>query len=255
MLAKSSNNHPSTSRRHLKTILGYVLWVMVCFIGVQLFVALLFVATQAAGVTYDAFSDNTVLLVLRLIMLGLMVGAVIWLPQLLPNGKPTGRAVLGTDRPVQWRDIGVGVAGVVVAFIGSMVVLQLAQWLMTWIDVGETQNLGLSMMNSGSELLLAFIVLVVASPLVEELIFRGYLYGWLRKRGIGAWLTALIVSALFALVHLQWNVALDVFVLSLVMCYAREKTGAVWASVIIHALKNLIAFYFVFVNPTLTGIF
>ncbi len=219
----------------------------VCFVGVQLLVALLFVLTQAAGVPYGNFGENAVLLVLRLVTLVLLAAAVVYLPQLLRRPRVTTRTILGLNRPVQWRDIGVGVLGVVVAFVGSMIVLMLTQVFLKWINVAETQDLGLATMRSSLELGLTFVTLVVVGPFIEELVFRGYLYGWLRKCGIGFWPTTLVVSALFGLVHLQWNVALDVFVLSIVMCYAREKTGSIWASVIIHALKNAIAFYFVFV--------
>ncbi|MEJ0073120.1 MAG: CPBP family glutamic-type intramembrane protease [Candidatus Saccharibacteria bacterium] len=36
--------------------------------------------------------------------------------------------------------------------------------------------------------------------------------------------------------------AIDTFTLSVVLCYIREKTGTLWSGVLIHALKNGIAF-------------
>jgi membrane protease YdiL (CAAX protease family) len=59
------------------------------------------------------------------------------------------------------------------------------------------------------------------------------------------------VSALFGLAHMQWNVAIDVFVLSMVACYLRELTGSIWAGIILHCLKNLIAFIALFFVSTM----
>jgi membrane protease YdiL (CAAX protease family) len=48
---------------------------------------------------------------------------------------------------------------------------------------------------------------------------------------------------------LQWAVALDTMVLSLMLCTLREYTGAIWAGVLVHAIKNGLAFYLLFINP------
>jgi membrane protease YdiL (CAAX protease family) len=98
--------------------------------------------------------------------------------------------------------------------------------------------------------------MVLLAPLAEELLFRGYLYGKLRKTA-PVWLSVLVASVAFGLAHLwvgsgplQWAVAIDTFVLSLMLCALREYTGAVWAGVLLHAIKNGLAFYLLFVNPS-----
>jgi membrane protease YdiL (CAAX protease family) len=53
----------------------------------------------------------------------------------------------------------------------------------------------------------------------------------------------------FGAVHGQWNVAIDVFSLSLIMCGLREITGNIWAGALLHMLKNGLAFYILFINP------
>ena len=65
-----------------------------------------------------------------------------------------------------------------------------------------------------------------------------------------------MTSITFGLAHLwvgpdtplQWAVAVDTFTLSLVMCAAREYTGAIWVPMMMHMMKNGIAFYFLFIN-------
>jgi membrane protease YdiL (CAAX protease family) len=105
-----------------------------------------------------------------------------------------------------------------------------------------------------AQLTLTFISLVILPPLVEETLMRGYLYGSLRKNmsKIGA---ALVTSIIFASAHLEfgsgapllWIAALDTFVLSLFLVYLREKTGSLWAGMLVHALKNGIAFASLFI--------
>jgi len=95
-------------------------------------------------------------------------------------------------------------------------------------------------------LVLAFIGLVVLPPIAEEMLFRGFLYRGLAKR-LPKILSALITSGLFALLHFQWNVSLDVFVLSLVLIALYEKTKNLWVCVGLHAIKNGIAFLALFV--------
>ena len=125
------------------------------------------------------------------------------------------------------------------------------------VDVQQRQAIPFSqsMLASHWQLLMAFTVMVVLGPIVEELLYRGYLYGKLRN-SFSIWLSVLMTSITFGLAHLwvgpgaplQWAVAVDTFTLSLVMCAAREYTGAVWVPMMMHMMKNGIAFYFLFIN-------
>ena len=58
---------------------------------------------------------------------------------------------------------------------------------------------------------------------------------------------AIFTSGTFGLVHGQWNVAIDTFVLSMVMIALYEKTKNLWACVFLHGLKNFVAFLALFV--------
>jgi membrane protease YdiL (CAAX protease family) len=117
------------------------------------------------------------------------------------------------------------------------------------VDLQQSQEIGFQNLSGYSQYLLAFITLVIVAPIAEEVLFRGYLYGKLRKHA-PIWLGALITSALFAVAHGQWNVAVDTFALSLVMCSLREITGSIWAGTLLHMMKNGLAFYFLFINPS-----
>ena len=124
---------------------------------------------------------------------------------------------------------------------------------LTNINLDQEQEIGFNTDVSGGSLLLAGLSLVILPPLVEEILFRGYLYNRLRQVLSFAW-SAFILSLLFGAAHLQlgsgnsplWIAAIDTFILSLVLVYIREKTGTIWAGVAIHALKNAVAFVVLF---------
>ena len=77
---------------------------------------------------------------------------------------------------------------------------------------------------------------VLAAPLCEEFLFRGVLQGGLR-RALPAWQAVGIAAALFAIVHPP-AAMLPVFVLGLCTGLAYERSGALLAPMLTHALYN-----------------
>ena len=73
------------------------------------------------------------------------------------------------------------------------------------------------------------------------------------RRKMSAVPAILIVSLLFGLVHGQWNVGVVVFTMSIAMCLIRELTGTIWGGILVHMIKNGLAFYALYVNPGLFG--
>ena len=78
---------------------------------------------------------------------------------------------------------------------------------------------------------------VIVAPLVEETVFRGFIYGTL-KRFTDGWFAALCSAALFSIVHLHIGSAVPLFVLALGFCLAYEHTGSLLVPVFMHAFFN-----------------
>lgn len=154
---------------------------------------------------------------------------------------------LGLQQSMSWRDIGLAVAGVIVYVILTAIFMTVAQQFISGFDATQQQEIGVSRHIFGVDRFLAFVSFVVVAPLAEEIAFRGYLYGKLRSVRMPWWLTTIVVSVLFGIAHGQWNVAVDVFALSLVMCTLRQISGTIWAGIIVHSIKNCIAFVGTFV--------
>ncbi len=81
-----------------------------------------------------------------------------------------------------------------------------------------------------------FLLAVVAAPLCEEFIFRGLVFGGLR-RSMGMAPAIVMSAALFAIVHPPVSMA-PVFVLGLVTAYAYERSRSLLAPVLVHAVYN-----------------
>lgn len=131
-------------------------------------------------------------------------------------------------------------------FLISFMLTFLTTKLFSSFDSNQVQDTGFNDITKLKELIAAFIALVVITPVFEETVFRGFLFKGLRKK-LPFWAVACIVSALFAFAHGQWNVALDTFVLSLILCFLAEKTHSLIPSILLHSLKNMVAFTALFI--------
>ena len=182
---------------------------------------------------------------LYIIALALVIG-VPW----LIRKRRTNQADIGLTRLPSWIDILITPAGLVVYFIFSSLLILLATHVLPWVDINQVQDVGFRQLNQRYEYILAFTTLIIIAPIAEEILFRGYLYGKLKKF-VPIWVAILVTSALFGSIHGAWNLAIDTFALSIVLCLLRESTGNIWASILLHMAKNGIAFYILFINPTL----
>jgi len=187
--------------------------------------------------------------VLRVVVLAeaLVVGTVmIFLRQ-----RKTSLRAVGYHRGPRFRDVGFALLGFVVYFVALIAATAIAQHAFH-INVDQKQELGFDNVFTTGEKCMAFISLVILPPLAEETLFRGFLFTGLRKRLTFVWAT-IIVSLAFASLHLLessqgilWIAGIDTFVLSMVLCYLREKTGNLWAGILVHGLKNTLAFTFLY---------
>lgn len=163
------------------------------------------------------------------------------------------RKALGLKGWPTWTDIGLAPAGFVVYLLLAAGLAALFS-LFPWFNATEAQEVGFSVYVTGFDRVIAFITLVVVAPVAEEIIFRGWLYNKLRGKFLEKYsnmvsivVSNLLVSLLFGIVHMQWNVGVNVFAMSVVMCVLREITGTIYAGMLLHMLKNGIAFYLLYV--------
>lgn len=100
----------------------------------------------------------------------------------------------------------------------------------------------------------SLLIVILISPFVEEVLFRGLVFGGLRDKS--RWIAYLVSCFLFALMHI-WPAAgtlpsaADILPISqnliqrlvpgLMLAWAYERSGTLWTSVALHAAANALA--------------
>ncbi|OYX41058.1 hypothetical protein B7Y94_05685 [Candidatus Saccharibacteria bacterium 32-49-12] len=251
MSENSLINRPTqpNHRRHITIALALALWVYIGFTIAQLLIMGALWLAGEVGVELTTVNDAVFTTVLGGVIYGITLLIVVGVPWLL-KGYRTSLNQIGLDRLPAWRDILISPFG----FIGYLMLTATLTFLMMQIfpaiDFLQEQDTGFGQLVTSTDYILAFVMLVVIAPVAEEVLFRGYLFGKLRQH-VPLWGAIIVTSLLFGAVHGQWNVAIDTFALSVVMCLVVVWSKSIWPAILIHMLKNGIAFYFLFINPQL----
>jgi CAAX protease family protein len=187
--------------------------------------------------------------VFTLFVEAISVGIVLFL---LRHYKTSPRKI-GLKRP-KIQDAFYTLIGFAVYFVGYLVLLSVLQKIIPSLNVNQQQDIGFQTATAGISLVMAFLSLVVLPPVAEEIIFRGFVFTGFR-RTFGFIAATLATSLLFAIPHLLessnggllWIAGIDTFILSVVLCFLREKTDRLWAGMGVHMLKNFVAFASLFI--------
>ncbi len=221
-----------------------ILYTIFLYFGAQFLAGLILAALAMAGGGSAGLPSGIAGQFYFVLLSDVIILLALWLFLRRRQGK---LSALGFSRKPAGRDIAFAIGGYVVYFIMLIVVLSLTS-ASTDINLEQQQELGFDNFFNSIEKIMGFIALVILPPIVEEVVFRGFLFAGLRKKLRFIWAT-LIVSVLFASPHLLassegllWVAGIDTFLLSLVLCYLREKTGALWAPIAVHAIKNGLAY-------------
>jgi len=151
------------------------------------------------------------------------------------------------------KDGGIALIAYPIYFVAFSIVITVATHLIPSLNVNQVQHIGFNSVHGTYQLTLTFFSLVIFPPIAEELLFRGVIFEGLKKSMPVVW-AGLLTSVVFASAHLPeggssgplWAGALDIFTLSLVLVYLKQKTKSLWPGIFLHALKNLVAFISLF---------
>jgi len=85
--------------------------------------------------------------------------------------------------------------------------------------------------------------IILAAPVSEEVIFRGFFFTGLRHSQLGAVGAIVLPSLLWASIHLQYGVAEIgfIFLFGLFLGALRLRFNSLWPPMLVHALSNLIS--------------
>jgi membrane protease YdiL (CAAX protease family) len=251
LLNKKGDTTPAGKERRRfdwRFLIALPIWVTLSFFAAQFLIVVLVWLLRVSGYPVQSQLNPTVFeaLVAGLVYLFTLM-IVIGVPWLVRK-RPTTLDTLGLQRLLTWTDLGLAPLTYIVYVLVLAAALAAIIHFFPSFQLDQAQDVGFKTLSHQYEYMLAFATLVVIGPVAEEALFRGYLYGKLRSH-VPIYVAMLVTSLLFAIAHGQWNVAVDTFILSMVLCGLREITGSIWAGIVVHMLKNFIAFYSLFVAP------
>ncbi|MBS0222310.1 MAG: CPBP family intramembrane metalloprotease [Proteobacteria bacterium] len=193
-----------------RPIPGWALLLFVAAVAVLSFLGLQFLAGQG---------------VLTILVTFYAIGLCAVLLAVAPLGRAAAPA-LGL-RPSGWRPVVFGMIGTIVLSVG---VSQLGIEPKAMKEVTD-------MMHQTGMLAPGLIALAFLAPVVEELVFRGLLYGWVAGRWgtVAAWIVS---SITFALAHYEPAHILLVLPLGILFGYLRRRTDSLLPSLAAHIFNN-----------------
>ncbi|HEU5135942.1 MAG TPA: type II CAAX endopeptidase family protein [Steroidobacteraceae bacterium] len=130
----------------------------------------------------------------------------------------------GADRPLLGVIVGLAAGAAGVLYLFSLDALDLLE---SALQAGKAYaDLGLWTLP----------LALIAAPLFEEFIFRGLIFGGLR-RSFGVWPATLASAAIFAIVHPAFSI-IPVFILGVCAAAVYERSRSLLAPMLVHAVYN-----------------
>lgn len=131
-------------------------------------------------------------------------------------------------------------ATIIVFLIAATAIIWLVSELVPSFNPDEVQENEFT--GAGPQFqLYSLFALVILPPLIEEVVFRGFIFPAFAKRW-GIWVGAFLSSFLFGLAHLQANVGIYTLVLGLLLCIMYVRFGSIIPGMILHMVNNYLAY-------------
>jgi len=206
-------------------------------------IGLLFIVSiepHSAGGGGDKAINDSSLIIGMLFHLTVCAGLLLYLFQV----RGLNPAELFGLQHLHWRSLAVtaGVFTLIILISVNMVSAISTTWLQNFWPVLEPQETVKAFQQSdgiGFKILVIFMAVVIA-PLAEETLFRGFVYGVL-KRYTDAPFAALSSSLMFAIIHMHVGSLLPLWMLAVLFCLAYEITGCLLVPMMLHATFNAVS--------------
>lgn len=206
-------------------------------------------APDAAQLTEPVQMEMSSLLIIidmsiNIFLIGVILLMIQWV------GRRRVEEVFGLDRfggnpikPLLWI-IGGSLLATPAILITSNYMPQLFEGL---FGEGMEEQAAVQSMRESSDFFLRLLLIVNAclmAPVVEELVFRGYFYG-IMKRRTGAMFAAFVTGAIFAVAHQSLLALLPLWGFALFLTLFYEASRSLWVPIGIHAVFNAVNVSFI----------
>ena len=226
---------PSVENKPKRSLLS----ILLLWVGCYLTAVLLSVAVGSmSGTSGKAASDSPTTWVLALSALGLWLPFVFMLRWVARRAGIDFRQYFGMSfATTDWLGIPLGIFCQVVLM--NVVNWPLNKWFPDTFNTQRSETRARDMVDAahGAWFIVLFVVVVVGAPLVEELVYRGFIQGGLQSQIGSIW--ALIISAAwFTVVHLEPIEFPGLFAFAIVLGLCYRRTQRVGLSMVTHLAFN-----------------
>jgi membrane protease YdiL (CAAX protease family) len=215
---------------------GFFSWVDLVLAFVFVFLSVSLAATVSMAPTAYENIDTQAILWNSVIWWALILGPI--LLSLRFRGFKLG-SVFGIDKMPVGRSLLLGISLLISAYPTVFAVGVLTSILLKINPTTDVQEVMRIFENATAvtQRIPIILLAVAIAPVAEELAFRGYLYGVI-KRFFGAVPALLLSGILFALIHLNLPSFFPLLVLGWVFALAYELSGSLLVPMTMHALFN-----------------
>lgn len=235
---------PIAARRHLGThrlALGSIVSVLVLNFAISLpFAPLVRLDQGMTSATFVIAALSTQLPMLLFVYVRLIrSGAVTW--------EELGLRPVPGSTLLTWG-LGGGVVGLILIDIVGTVLAQFG------LRPNQLEQFSFVLTEGPVAFLLLLVTAGVIAPVIEELFFRGFLFGMYRRRQ-HAFVAYAVSGVVFTLLHLEpgrmtpaqmGGLAVGILMLALILSFMFDRTESLYPSMLAHALNNatgLLLFY------------
>jgi membrane protease YdiL (CAAX protease family) len=189
----------------------------------------------------SAFDPGPLSLAGRLVAQALLAMTLVGIAFIVAAGAGGGMAspdAHGLRRPLR-SPLGLAAA----AYLGYVAIALVYSALVRPEQEDVTRDLGLGSGAFGT--IAAGLLIVVAAPISEEIFFRGFIFGGLRRR-LSFPAAAVLSGVFFGLFHFTGPDSIGVVpqlaFLGFALAWLYEETGSIYPAIAVHAVNNALAF-------------
>ena len=136
-----------------------------------------------------------------------------------------------------------------VAGLISLAVASLAALIVTQFTGPISSTAGDIGLNQSGIVLVIFVLMAMfGAPIVEEIAFRGLLFGALLKAHVNEHLVVVITALVFALFHFEPKRFIILFAIGMILGEVRRRTGSTSAAIVAHIVNNTPVALFILVT-------
>lgn len=170
--------------------------------------------------------------------IGMIIAVCILFLLMRKNGISLSR--IGLRGKLSIKDVGYAIVGIIIAFFMYPLIETIIKAL------GTTMYWGSDPINlvSLSDIALMFIFAVVLAPVLEEILFRGYILTAFIARMKNRYSAIILAALIFTSIHLFFGPGLIVYIFfwSFIPTFLYLKTKNLYSAMLMHSLNNLLAY-------------